>query len=608
MTQVLLDRAVAAYDTERFDECARLCSSALESSPDDEGFLTLLAMARQSSGQPDAAADAFRRLIALNPDVSEYWSNLGLILRHQGDFDQSESMFRHAIQLPNPVPDVFVNYGLLLVDMGRNAEARHRFLDACEIEGHPAEARIYAALACIECGDTARAETLIPPPAAWSSMDPDLRRDLSKALVHLGRVKEAETLMDEDAYQLRDPIAMARLASLYERTNRVEAASSLLGRIRHHDHPDVQLDAMTLDATLAMRDKDYRRARASAEAILGIAGLPAQERAGTHFMLATVADREGNVAEAMQQLADAHRIRFGLAAELEPEIAASADDPLRIASKWLAPDESHFPPGANDPTSDQSPVFIVGFPRSGTTMLEQMLDAHPGYVSMDERIIVQDCVGRMESMGFAYPSQLDKLQEPELAELRGLYWSQVAKVVQRGENQILVDKNPLNMLRLPMIRRLFPSARIILALRHPCDVILSCYMQNFRSPAFMILCSTLERLAKSYANAMRFWIHHQPLLAPELLILRYEETVSDFPAQVERIAAFLGIQERSHLETFAEHAASKGYISTPSYSQVVKPVNRAAVARWLPYRSYFEPLFPTLRPVAEHWGYELPED
>jgi hypothetical protein len=240
-------------------------------------------------------------------------------------------------------------------------------------------------------------------------------------------------------------------------------------------------------------------------------------------------------------------------------------------------------------------------------MLEQMLDAHPSYVSMDERIIVQDCLKHMKSMGFSYPNQLNLLQPKDLTELRALYWTQAAKVVQCKIGQTLVDKNPLNMLRLPMIRRLFPSARIILALRHPCDVILSCYMQDFRSPAFMILCSTLERLAKSYVNAMNFWIHHQPFLPPDPLILRYEDTVTNFPGQVENIANFLGIQDRHPLERFAEHAAAKGYISTPSYSQVIKPVNRSALARWLPYRAYFEPLFPILRPVAEHWGYVLPE-
>jgi hypothetical protein len=133
-------------------------------------------------------------------------------------------------------------------------------------------------------------------------------------------------------------------------------------------------------------------------------------------------------------------------------------------------------------------------------------------------------------------------------------------------------------------------------------------MQNFRSPAFMVLCSSLERLARSYVNSMQCWIHHQQLLHADVLVLKYEETVGDFEQQVERIAKFIGIDDPRHLAGFSRHAADKGYISTPSYSQVVEPVNARAVARWRAYRKYFEPVFPILEPVASHWGYRLSPD
>ena len=87
--------------------------------------------------------------------------------------------------------------------------------------------------------------------------------------------------------------------------------------------------------------------------------------------------------------------------------------------------------------------------------------------------------------------------------------------------------------------------------------------------------------------------------------MRYEETVTDFDRQIHRIADYLGIDDRKPLAHFAEHAKRKAYISTPSYAQVIEPVNASAVARWEPYRAYFEPVFPILEPIATHWGYEL---
>ena len=530
------------------------------------------------------------------------------MLRHLTKFDEAEKTFSHALTLPHAAHDTLINYGLLLLDMGRIADARHRFLDACELAPESAEARIYASLACMECGDTIRAEALMPQPETWQSLDADLRRDLTKALIHVGRIAEAEKLLDEDAHLRQDPRSIARLASLHERTNRIESAKSLLQRIRSHmadGDSDVQVEALTLDAALAIREKDYSRATASTRDLLLVGNLPPKPRANAHFTMAKIADKLGNTDEAMAHLAQAHEIQFQLVSGTAPEIAASAEEPLRIALDWMQPGEAAFAPSPENPGPERSPVFIVGFPRSGTTMLEQMLDAHPAYVSMDERIIIQMCVERMGSMGLDYPHQLDRLTAANLAELRALYWMESAKVVTRADDQILVDKNPLNMLRLPMILRLFPAARVILALRHPCDVILSCYMQNFRAPAFMVLCSTLERLSKSYVNAMRFWIHHQAFLCPDALLLRYEDTVGDFAHQVERIADYLGIADRHPLADFAAHAARKGYISTPSYSQVIEPVNARAVARWQPYRAHFEPLFAALEPIASHWGYTL---
>jgi hypothetical protein len=397
---------------------------------------------------------------------------------------------------------------------------------------------------------------------------------------------------------------------LHERTNRLGSARQLLDRIRHlagSDNPGAKIDALTVEAALALRGNDLEQARAATNELLAMK-LPAPARASAYFTLASIADKQGQSVEAMAMLSEAHAIHLGLAMEIAPEVARSDDEPLRIATKWMLPEQARFPIHATDPSAAQSPVFIVGFPRSGTTMLEQMLDAHPAYVSMDEQPILQSCIEQMKSMGFDYPFELDKLDARQVARIRDVYWSEVARITSVAADQQLVDKNPLNLLRLPIIHRLFPKAKIILALRHPCDVILSCYMQNFRSPAFMVLCSSLERLARSYVNSMESWIHHQQLLGADVLLLKYEETVSGFEQQVGRISDFLGISDQAHLVDFSAHATRKGYISTPSYSQVIQPVTTRAVARWHAYHDYFEPVFPILQPVADHWGYRLSAD
>lgn len=607
MHEPTLQSALGAYNAGRFASCIAQCRAALASAPGDETLSVLLAVALQAEERFAEAAEVYRALLERQPGSVHYWNNLGLMLQHARRQDEAEEAFRRALAIePNALMPL-VNYGLLLLERGRVAEARHRFLDACD--AHPGDpmAGIYAALTCFECGDARRAESLIPPPRVWETLDDDLRQDLAMALMQVGRVQEAEGVLSSITEASVAPAATARLAMVHERTNRVESAAELLERIRgHFDTGDrnTRIDGLTVEAALAMRRKDYARARDATERLLDL-GLPTQAAASAHFTLARIADASGDADTAMAELERAHAIHFQLAAQIVPDMARLDDEPLRIASKWMTPEQCAFVDASSPPAQRDAPVFIVGFPRSGTTMLEQMLDAHPRYRSMDERTILQRCVEAMEARGLEYPFDLSKLSGADVEEMRALYWKEAARYADLSQGTVLVDKNPLNMLRLPMIRRLFPDAKVILALRHPCDVILSCYMQQFRSPAFMLLCSSLPRLASSYVNAMRSWIHHQQLLSPHLLVLRYEETVTDFDAQVDRIAAFLGIDDRQPLTGFSEHAGRKGFISTPSYSQVVEPVHRRAVSRWHAYRAYFEPVLPILEPVANHWNYSL---
>src|SRR6185312_3773765 len=195
------------------------------------------------------------------------------------------------------------------------------------------------------------------------------------------------------------------------------------------------------------------------------------------------------------------------------------------------------------PADVHSPIFVVGFPRSGTTLLEQMLDAHPDFRSMDERAFIHDLTERMELAGQRYPDDLAKLTADEAGQLRAIYFRRVAQVVPELGPRQLVDKNPLNMLCLPMIMRIFPESRIILCLRHPCDVLLSCSMQPFRSPAFMVLCSSLQRLAQGYVRAFEYWYGQAEVFAPHVLEWRYESVVSDFDAEVARLGRFLEVTD-----------------------------------------------------------------
>jgi hypothetical protein len=159
------------------------------------------------------------------------------------------------------------------------------------------------------------------------------------------------------------------------------------------------------------------------------------------------------------------------------------------------------------------------------------------------------------------------------------------------------------MLVLPAIRRLFPNARLILVIRHPCDVLLSCFMQNFRAPELALLCRDLPTLAGAYDRAFGFWYSQWPLLQPSTYELRYDRLTSEFGSEVAKLSDFLQLPLHQAMLAPAAHARAKGFVSTPSYAQILEPVNTKSVGRWHHYERHFQPVMPILAPWLERFGY-----
>jgi hypothetical protein len=235
--------------------------------------------------------------------------------------------------------------------------------------------------------------------------------------------------------------------------------------------------------------------------------------------------------------------------------------------------------------------------------MELTLDAHPDLVSMDEQALVQAALDDLIATGVRYPEELGKVSEAQLEQVRARYWERARSKVQIGPGQRLVDKNPLNLMRLPAIRRVFPNARIVLAIRHPCDVLLSCYLQHFRAPDFALLCSDIGKLAAGYRKTFDFWYREAALLKPAICEVRYEQFVADFDAQTRALLEFLDVPWNDAVLAPGARARQKGYISTPSYSQVVQPVNRKSVGRWKNYATHLQPALPYVQVYLDRWNY-----
>ncbi|HEY5412749.1 MAG TPA: sulfotransferase, partial [Caulobacteraceae bacterium] len=267
------------------------------------------------------------------------------------------------------------------------------------------------------------------------------------------------------------------------------------------------------------------------------------------------------------------------------------------AEPWLQQPAAR--PRASDPALH---VFLVGFPRSGTTLLENVLAAHPSVVSLEEK----DCMAPAIAAYLETDDGLERLGRigpGEALRQRDAYWAAVRSFGVEPRGKVFIDKMPLASLNLPLIAKLFPGARILFARRDPRDVVLSCFRRRFGMNPSMYQLLTLPGAAAYYDAVMRLSaIYRERLPLPQHLI-RYDSLVEDFEATGREVCAFLGLEWDEGLRDFAAKARTRG-ITTPSAAQVARGLNRDGQGTWRRYRDQMAPVLPVLQPWVDRFGYE----
>lgn len=608
MTQPDFTTISAAIRVGDWPQVENLTRISLEQHPHREELLFMLAVSLQMQDRSDETLRAYVALIERQPGNGTYWGNYATELRKAGKLDEAEQAHLSALRLKPDDAHELVNFGLLQLERHDFLDARATMLKALALSPDSPEVRIRAARACDACREYDESEELLAPWRKWLPLEDSLQLELGDLLLSIGDGSHAVAVL-EDLVQ-RAPantLALIRLASAYERVNRLPDAEAVLTRVNPERAANLAYGKAELAyavAKIAQRNGDLNEAAA----ILEQAGPRAEGDFAHYFNLADIYAKQGRTDEVMQALEKAHALQALDLKKVIPGRFAPGASVLPAADRLVERADIQRWPQLKAPDASQSPVFIVGFPRSGTTLLEQMLDAHPSLQSMDENPFFNRLADQLADQEILVPFDIHRLGQRDCDELRRRYLTMICGTIPRQWDARIVDKNPLNMLWLPFIYRLFPDAKFILALRHPCDVILSCYMQNFRANLLASACTTLERLATAYVASMRNWLHHVDLLQPAVLNVRNEDLIADAPAQAARIGQFLGLADASPLLGFDQHARNKGFIATPSYTQVIQPINAKGMNRWLKYREHLEPVLPIIEPMLRHWEYSTGQE
>lgn len=405
------------------------------------------------------------------------------------------------------------------------------------------------------------------------------------------------------------PDAQLELAVLYERRHKLTEAYSLIeGCLRAA--PDY-LEAELFRSGLLRRLKDEAAADAVLRKLAANDDADPLVRAQAFAAIAQMLDHHGDYEGAMSAMLDCKKILMSAEGPLLKE-SETLQGHLRRLAESLTPDHFRRWVNAGKQFPQHRMAVLAGFPRTGTTLLEQVLDSHPGLISSDEReAFGRDIFPAMwltEKTPIPTAEALDSIPAERLSNQRTRYLNYMSAALDQPiGDRIHLDKNPTMTLLLPGMLRLFPETKLIIALRDPRDVIVSCFMQYLPLNTNSVCFLTLERTARRYAHDMSVWLKLREIIPTPWLEVRYEDCVADLERQARRTLDFLQLPWDANVLQYRERLKSKS-VSSPTYEAVSKPLYTSAIGRWKHYQKYLEPCLSILEPFVKKFGCEVQQE
>jgi len=425
------------------------------------------------------------------------------------------------------------------------------------------------------------------------------------SLLALGAITEAEgSYLRALALDSNQGIALAGLAHIAssrgaypEARASAEKALALLP-----GYPDAVMSLVAVE----LGERQKTQAEARIRTLLTDTRLAPLEHAYANGLLGDILDAEDRPTEAFAAYTACNEELHGLYADRFRGEASSLEYVRSMTSYFERPRPAGWksrPPLAPDLCGARGHVFLLGFPRSGTTLLEVILEGHPDVVSLEEKESLIDSVHEF----MRRPEDLERLYRATpatLERLRASYWRLVAGAGVEVADKLFIDKHPFNTLKLPLIARLFPDAKIMFACRDPRDIVLSCFRRRFRMSAPIYELLSIEGAARYYDAVMQLLVRLTGALALDPFLVRHEDLVTEFAREMKRICAFLSLEWSPAMGDFALRTKDRAVL-TPSTAQLVRGLNTEGLGQWRRYRTQLAAVLAMLEPWVKRFYYDL---
>ena len=557
----------------------------LKTWPDEPALHSLAGSACLEMQDYGAAIRSYRAALAIRPDLAKVHNSLGIACLRSGQVEDAANSFHNAVKHDSQLAQAWFNLGIVYENRNRLAEAGGYYKQATLI--NPVYHQALCSLA----------------KALWELRIPDQVEEYFEKAIAI-----------EETYL---PAHMGLLRFL-EQSNRHERLRDAISRARKV--PGLHETVRLYEGILADIDGDYERARTLLEAF-SITAADVWTRHGERTRLARltlICDRLDDTPAAIRYAGRAN----DLSREISDGKGIDKSGFLQIVEKrrrYFTAENINRWPGNSSEFRGQSkisgeiltltpgidnPVFIIGFPRSGTTLLDTLLRGHPSIRVAEEADAVGVMVNRLSGDSDERLQTLANLQDRDVEGLRKTYFDALARYARPEDGVMPVDRFALNTVYAGEIHRIFPEARFILMLRHPADCVLSCFMQTFYETPANASFFTLEDSAHMYDRVFGLWRQYTGLLQLNVLQVKYEDLVTDAETTCRQILDFLEMPWHPGILEHERTALDRSLISTASYNQVTRPLYTEAQGRWQRYRAALEPVLPVLEPWIGYFGYE----
>lgn len=542
-------------------------------------------------GRAEEALAAFEPLIGADANDFESWDGLGNARLTLGDAREAIEAFRRAKAL-RPAT---VAYG---VNLARAYAAVHDYAAAASEAGQAvsrapgdAGALLMLGRAQTGIGDAASALANLAAAKAAAPDNAGLLCEVADAEFN-AKAFDLAGVDYQAALALQPDLKQARLglAKVAERTGRTADLARLID--------EAEAAGVPRESTALLRARVLRSDGKLAEALAVAQEATAADPATRWQLIGEIADRLGDTDTAFAAFSEA-TAALATAWEGSAERALDYRETFGKLSDLVTPEWVAGWRPTPPLKGRRAPLFIFGFPRSGTTLIDTMLSGHPDAIVYEEEPMIDAVARKLGPF-----EQLPTLSDADVADLRNYYFSEVDRVAPPGE-RLIVDKHPLSLGSTPLLYRLFPDARFVFVERHPCDVVLSCFITSAQMDANIANFFDFTGTALLYDRVLTYWERCKAALPMHVHTIRYERLIADPETELRQLADFAGLEWTPQLLAHQSNASARAFIGSPSYAQVAEPLYTRAKGRWLRYRAHMSKVLPILAPWAERMGYSL---